>query len=365
MVEIKASAPGKVILMGEHAAVYGCPAVVAAIGLRLRASLRELGPGEPVILELSDLSTRVETTWRDILRYTEKFRQRWLSYAAAPSRESFQPLRIEDPAHLVKIALGEGLGSAKSTLREPPRGIHLRIDSELPVGSGFGSSAAVAAAVLAVVRAWQGKEVSPESLKQPALEVDRRQHGLPSGVDTTTVLEGGILFVERSGDELQATGVEASPEHLRRFALFDSGAPAEPTGSVVAEVRSLKAQAPHRVEALLERMEVATRRFRRCLSDEAAKVGLVQSMRTFERCLEDLGVVPREVQQRVRQIEAAGGSAKISGAGSLAGPGAGSLLVYHPNAGSISRWPFLSDLRRFQVLLGDGGVRIEACSNAL
>lgn len=360
----RASAPGKVILMGEHAAVYGRPAVVAAVGLRLTATLEELGAEDPVRLEVPDLAARENTTWREILAYTREARRRWRAYSQAPSREAFHRLRGDDPIHLVKIALGEGLAEPLGNAPRPPAvGVRLSISSEIPVGSGFGSSAAVAAAVLGVLDAWRGRPVSPDSLRERALEAERRQHGLPSGVDTATVLAGGILWAERRGESpegvLATVPVEASPDLLRRFTLFDTGPPAEPTGSVVAEVRAMKEEAPHRVEGLLERMEEATRAFRRSLAGDGGGDDPVPAIKSFQRCLEELGVVPREVQRSIRQIEAAGGGAKISGAGSLAGPGAGSLLVYHPDPEAVSHWPFLSELRRFDVPFGDAGIRIE------
>ena len=64
--------------------------------------------------------------------------------------------------------------------------------------------------------------------------------------------------------------------------------------------------------------------------------------RSARRPLEDRWASSRpEVRALVRQVEAAGGAAKISGAGSLTGPGAGSLLVYHPDPEWISGWSFL------------------------
>jgi mevalonate kinase len=65
------------------------------------------------------------------------------------------------------------------------------------------------------------------------------------------------------------------------------------------------------------------------------------------------------VRSLVRQVEAAGGAAKVSGAGSLAGPGAGSLLVYHPDPGLIAGWDFLRPFRCYPVHLGAAGFRWE------
>jgi hypothetical protein len=72
-----------------------------------------------------------------------------------------------------------------------------------------------------------------------------------------------------------------------------------------------------------------------------------------------MGVVPEAVRAVVRRIEAEGGAAKISGAGSLGGPGAGSLLIYHPEIEKISGWPFLQPFPFHPVYLGAEGLRLE------
>jgi hypothetical protein len=49
----------------------------------------------------------------------------------------------------------------------------------------------------------------------------------------------------------------------------------------------------------------------------------------------------------------------VSGAGSLAGPGAGNLIVYHPEPERIERWGFLAGCRRYRLELGAQGARLE------
>ena len=65
------------------------------------------------------------------------------------------------------------------------------------------------------------------------------------------------------------------------------------------------------------------------------------------------------MQEIVRGVEQEGGATKISGAGALTGTGAGSLLVYHPDPDSISRWDCLAGLAQVPALLGAEGVREE------
>ena len=81
---VEVSAPGKLILMGEHAAVYGRPALIAALDLRLTARLSPL-PGEEVRLDLPGLGHAESTSWRDLRAYARAARERWSRYAERPA----------------------------------------------------------------------------------------------------------------------------------------------------------------------------------------------------------------------------------------------------------------------------------------
>lgn len=343
--------------MGEHAAVYGRPALVAAVSRRTRAGVRAV-EGGAVHLDLPGVGVREVVAWDDLRRYTVACRESWERYRDDPRPELFRRVRGEDPAHLVKIALGE---AAASLGDEKPPGLAVGLESDIPVGSGFGSSAAAAVATVAAYLALRGVELPPEELHRLTLEVERRQHGLPSGVDNATVIHGGIVFATRKeGGGLAVEPLSASPEKLRRLRLFHSGAPAESTGEVVAAVRERLRAEPARYEPLLDRMAEMTESLRRELTLEGPSGGRIrEAIRTFESCLEELGVVPAPIRDVVRRVERAGGAAKISGAGSLAGPGAGLLLVYSPE-GEAGDGDFLAPLEPVEASLGDAGVRREA-----
>ena len=349
------SAPGKLILMGEHAVVYGRPALVAAIDLRLRV---RLSPADRVILDLPALGHSEHLTWGEIRAYAAAARERWSEYSLHPGPSSFKDMRGEDPAHVVKAALGEAVG----LLGEPDKGLSLRVDSDLPLGSGFGSSAATAVAVLAGFFAWMGATLDLGRIERLALEVERRQHGHPSGVDSATILRGGVLWARKN----PAGGLETEPVRVRspllaRLRVYDTGMPAEATGAVVAAVRNRREEDPARIEAVLDRIEAATVAFRGLLErEEEDRDRALHLLRQAQACLEELGVVPGEVCAAVRQIESAGGAAKVSGAGSLAGPGAGSLLVYHPDPVRLRDCAMLNSYPFHAVHLGAPGFREEA-----
>jgi mevalonate kinase len=345
--------------MGEHAVVYGRPALVAAVDRRLTVSLAPVSSAAPTSLrlEIPDLGFLADTAWPAVREYARQARERWERYAGEPSPERFGALRGDDPLHVVKVALGEALGSLGE---EAPGAGRLRIASDLPVGSGFGSSAAAAVGVIAAYLAWRAAPLDAERIERLAREVERRQHGLPSGVDAAAVLRGGILWARKAGEGLESEAVEPRSPLLSRLRVFDTGTPPESTGAVVAAVRSRRDRDPGRHERLLARIEAATRALRAELTRAAEDPPrIVELFRECEACLEELGVVPEPVRAVVRRIEAEGGAAKISGAGSLAGPGAGSLLVYHADAERLSGRPYLLPFRAYAVHLGAPGLRLE------
>lgn len=344
--------------MGEHAVVYGRPALAAAVDLRLTVRASPAAEGA-VHLDLPRLAHAESLSWSAVRAYARAARESWREYSREPGPERFRAMRGDDPAHVVKTALGEAaefLGEA-----DPP-GVRLGVESELPVGSGFGSSAATAAGVIASYLCFRGVSLELGELERLTLEAERRQHGCPSGIDGATVLHGGLLWARRlDSGELERERIDSRSPLLPKIRVYATGTPPESTGAVVAAVRNRRDRDPGGHECLLDNIEAATWSLRAELSREAEEPErVVDLIRECEACLEELGVVPPAVRALVRRIEAKGGAAKISGAGSLAGPGAGSLLVYHADAERISGWPFLRPFPAQPVHLGAAGLCLES-----
>lgn len=343
--------------MGEHAVVYGRPALVAAIDLRLSARLADSAEAG-VHLDLPGLGISGHLSWEEVRAYARAARDRWNEYSAHPGPESFQEMHGEDPAHVVKAALGE----AAEALGGDPGGVELRIDSDLPLGSGFGSSAATAVAVIAGYFCWRSAGLDPGRIEKLALEVERRQHGHPSGVDGATVLRGGVLWARKlPSGTLEIEPVRVRSSLLSRLRVYDTGMPPEATGAVVAAVRRRRERDPGRFEEVLDRIEATTADFRAELEQDGEdRDRALHLIRTAQACLEEIGVVPEAVRDAVRQIESAGGAAKVSGAGTISGPGAGSLLVYHPDPERLRACAALRSFPYHAVHLGAPGFREEA-----
>lgn len=344
--------------MGEHAAVYGRTALVAALDLRCRVEVIER-PGDRVELSLPDLGIDEATTWDAVRAYAEGARRRWLAYATDPVAHPFAAVRGADRAHLVKVAAGE---SAREAGLERPPGARIRVTSSIPQGSGFGSSAALAVALPAALLAAWGESPERGRLERVALETERRQHGLPSGVDHATALAGGVVRAGRAPDGTLA--VEPLPVRrgaLGEFRIFHTGEPPDSTGEVVAVVRERYADRRGDLDGLLARMEAATAAFARGIAAQVDSAATLRSaVREFEGCLESLGVVPATVRATIRAFEAAGGAAKISGAGSARGPGAGALLALPSPAADSPLPDWLPHLAPVAAVLGAAGLAVEA-----
>lgn len=243
-------APGKIILSGEHAVVYGYRAVAAAVSLGTTVTLRER-PG-PSGIEESDV--RDDRLW---------------------------------PA-LATIVPAEGLG--------------VSIRSDLPVGCGMGSSAALAVATLRALAAREGRVAPFAELFERAFLVERVFHGTPSGVDHAVSALGGVVLYRREGPEIAPLPLP-SPLHL---VVADTGSPGD-TATMVAGVR---ARGPHaalrRIGAVAEMVSATLQR--------GGDPGPL--FRENHRLLRQIGVSTPALDHLCLTLEEAGSTgAKLAGAG--------------------------------------------------
>lgn len=317
MKSVTVSVPGKVILMGDHAVVHGKPAVVAAIDRRLSVTAQERAPsagGERVTVSCSVADTYVRHAAGVVARMLDP--------------ESVTPVRIT-------------------------------VDSGIEPGYHLGSSAAVAAGVAgALLYLWKGIW-NPVEANRIAYEIEKAQHGTPSGVDNTTVTMGGFVWYRKELEFLKSLWQipVKLPPALDRFCLIDAGKPEETTGEMVALVRHRTEQYPSRMQRIFADNELQTKRIAVAIKngDEAA---LMDAMRSGERTLERMGVVSPYARRIVRAVEQTGGAAKILGGGGKK-HGVGFLLSYHPDGRALTAVAATFGQTAQHVTLGGDGMKLE------
>lgn len=342
--------------MGEHAAVYGQPALVAAVDPRAHVEVAIAAEGLEV--DLLDLGKTLHTTWEKARAEAERSRRAWQEYVAEPSPSRFAEVGSGSPESLALLSLGE-LATELEDRYLPP--LRMQVRSNLPIGSGFGSSAAIAVAMIGAIQAAVSGEFGFDAIDAMALEVERRQHGLPSGVDHKTVLYGGVVMAVRdSAGGLEISRLKQTSPILEQLQVYQTGRPSETTGEVVATVRRRRDEDRDRLDRLFERMGQDVLSYRDVLvGDQDGTETVCELIRDYQRCLEELDVVPSQVRETIREVEARGGSAKISGAGTLTGHSAGCLQVFWPEGPPAELPAGFRDYQLQPVVLGVEGLRME------
>uniref|UniRef100_A0A7N0VE60 Mevalonate kinase n=1 Tax=Kalanchoe fedtschenkoi TaxID=63787 RepID=A0A7N0VE60_KALFE len=213
--EVRARAPGKIILSGEHAVVHGTAAVAASIDLYTYASLRfpTISDGDDALkLHLKDAG--IEFSWpiekiKDALPGSSSPVSSTPKPCPPDSLKSIAALAEEQNIPEAKIGLASGLAAFLwlYTSIQGYKPATMVITSELPLGSGLGSSASfcvsVAAALLSLSESISldiGRQgwMSPDEddldlINQWAFQGEKIIHGKPSGIDNTVSTYGNVI----------------------------------------------------------------------------------------------------------------------------------------------------------------------------
>jgi mevalonate kinase len=284
----QASAPGSLMLMGEHAVLHGHRALVGAVDHRIHVTL-EPRPDQRIRI-LSDLGED-ETTLAE--------------------------LTICEPFRFIRAALQR----MRPTL---PGGCTLHIRSEFPPTIGFGSSAAVTVATLAAIDAWQGAAPEAADLHARACEVIRTVQGRGSGADAAASVMGGL--VEYRVSPFRMEQLAAQPPLVVIYAGYKT-----PTPEVIAQVEARRLQRPTLFAGFFYEMDECVRSAVDAICrDQWAEVGTL--MNVHQGLLEAIGVCDTTLQEIVETLRAQPGilGAKISGSG------LGDCVV---GLGTLEHWP--------------------------
>lgn len=196
---MRASAPGKVILFGEHAVVYGRPALAVPV-THVQADVEVSLSSEPGV-------------WID-----------------APDIGLHAELNSLPPDSALARTI---LNLFRALKFDPYPDLHIRISSTIPVASGLGSGAAVSVATLRALSSTLHHPLSDDRVNALAYETEKLHHGTPSGIDNTVITYAQpVYFVTGRPIEKLRVGRPLT------IVIGDTGVPA-PTKESVATVRAL------------------------------------------------------------------------------------------------------------------------------
>ncbi len=292
------NAPGKAILLGEHAVVYGQPALAMSLEFGLRVVRWNVTEKPGLTLHLPAIG---------------------LSATSAP----------ETPFGNILKLLDESLPGS-------PTGLRLKVAGRLPLGAGLGGSAALSVALVRAVGELRGIALDASAVRRHAHELEKIFHGSPSGLDDSLAAYGGLALFCRRSEILEALKASWPGSEALSGTLLRLDAPRPPllvghtnvprdTRVMVEKVRIFQEVTPSRAEALfgeigritLEGVEALRRH-------DWSKLG--QAMNRNQEKLRELELSCNEIETMISlSLEHGALGAKLTGAG-----GGGCVLALTP-----------------------------------
>lgn len=272
---MKSSAPGKIILFGEHAVVYNRPALAV--------------PVNQVQVDVEVLDSDSAGVW-----------------IHAPIIDLHAELSSLQPDH----AIGSVILNLFQRLKiSSPPNVQINITSTIPVASGLGSGAAVSVALIRALSSFFSLQLTNNQINEMVFESEKLHHGTPSGIDNTVItFNKPVYFIKGQPIETFTVGIPFT------IVIADTGISA-PTKESVGDVRKLWGKDKNKYESIFDEIGQISLIARRSI--ESGKPELLGELMDHNHSLlQQLTVSSPELDKLVLTARDAGAlGAKLSGGG--------------------------------------------------
>jgi len=270
-----ASAPGKIILFGEHAVVYGRPALAV--------------PVTQVHVDVEVLDSSKAGIWIDAPNIN--------LHAELKSLPSDHPLATVINNFLFTFGI------------DPFPSLTIEISSTIPVAAGLGSGAAVSVALIRALSSHLNHPMRDEQVNEIAYEIEKIHHGTPSGIDNTVITYAKPVFFAK-GQRIETLRV-GKPFTI---VIGDTGISA-PTREAVGDVRTLWQADKEKWEKVFDEIgKIVKKAKERIENGEWELIGNL--MNQNHALLQEMTVSSPELDRLVNAARKAGAlGAKMSGGG--------------------------------------------------
>lgn len=273
---ITATAPGKIILAGEHAVVYSRPAIAVPVWERVaQATITATPVGYGCTIVTPDIKRQI---------------------VLATARDD-EPLAL-----LTRLTLAQLQAPANPDWQ-------IEVHSQIPIASGLGSGAALSTALVRAIYAQLGQIAEPAQVSALVYESERFYHGTPSGIDNTVIAYGmPVWFIK---GQSPTTFYAKQPLTL---VIADSGA-AAPTKETVGDVRRGWQAYPSRYERWFDEIGEIVQAARHAI-ESGDLVTLGALFNRNQAILAELGVSSPLLERLIKAARHSGAlGAKLSGGG--------------------------------------------------
>lgn len=278
---VKASAPGKIILFGEHAVVYNCPALAVPV-TQVHVDVEVLDSSRAGI---------------------------WINAPSIDLHAELSSLPGDHPIATVINRLFLHPNPSPAGKAAGGEGVEINISSTIPVASGLGSGAAVSVALTRALSQYLDRPLTDEQVNDLVFEIEKLHHGTPSGIDNTVITYARpVYFIKGQPIETFKVGKPFT------VVIGDTGIPA-PTKESVGDVRNLWSKDKEKIENIFDeigQISLIARRF----IENGEPESLGELMDQNHALLQKLTVSSPELDDLVQAARRAGASgAKMSGGG--------------------------------------------------
>jgi mevalonate kinase len=265
---ITASAPGKIILFGEHAVVYGRPAIAVPV-TQVQATVT-IEPSDQPGCTIRSIDKNF------VISLDLPLTTKWVKGRAGPN----DPL-----AAIVRLTIDH--------LGLPLPDCSITVRSTIPIASGLGSGAAVSTAIVRALAKFIGQgNILPQTVSDLVYEVEKLHHGTPSGIDNTVIaFECPVYFIK--GQPIQKFQV-ASPFTV----VIGNTGVASPTKIAVGDVRKAWEADRDKYEALFDQIGNVAKEARETIESGSTLAPLRGAVQA-----DQLGALLDRNQELLRQID--------------------------------------------------------------
>ena len=275
---VTATLPGKLMLIGEHAAVYGFPCLAAAVDKKLTVKLNKRTDGN-IIIRSDSFKETLQSDWQKITG------------------------KIEPAGQYLTAAL-----RTVSALISDKTGMDMEIKSGFSGRYGLGSSAAVTAGTIAGIAALFGLNLSKEELFKLAYRSILTVAEDASGYDAASVIFGGVIYYKKGDSKPEK--IDANPNLLVCY----SGSKADTVEMVRIVAGKMNSHRKAVLKIFESTAELVEQARQSLISHQYDIFGKL--MNFSQDYLEDLGVATPKLNELILKARKAGAlGAKISGAG--------------------------------------------------
>ncbi len=287
---VEASAPGKVILFGEHAVVYGMSAVAVAITQRSYCKIR--------INDFDSFTLSLE------------------NYGLSQSFLNLDEMSKKVDTKFQFIPNAISLFKAKFNL--PHQFLNIQLSTSLWPMAGLGSSASVAVALAGALSGFYSLNLTSAVISDIAFELEKFAHGTPSGIDNSICTYGaGILYQKNRIQKF------ACPEKFQILITYSKEV--RKTRKSVEKVRKFLEKSPRKINDLFDQIgTIAIEGVKAVVNGDLRSVGRL--MNHNQRLLTELGISTPTIDELVEFSLSSGAyGSKLTGAG-----GGGCIITVGP-----------------------------------